>query len=152
MTRRNFSCPFPSSPATADALASMDRDVEGRAAGTEPDLPPAEHQLRIVVVVPPTRWRAPRPPGRRRPSAGRARRAEPPRAETVATVRPARSTVIRSGSSWISSIRCEMKIVATPRAPSRLIIANSRSLVSTSSAEVASSRMRTWGSGPGPGR
>ena len=64
----------------------------------------------------------------------------------VATVSPERITVTRSPISSTSSIRCEMKIVLVPSSARRRTMANSRSRVATSSAEVASSRIRTRGS------
>ena len=93
------------------------------------------------------RWRPPpRSGGRRRSSAARARPRSPDRRSSVATVSPERMTVQRSPISAISSMRCEMKITAAPvgRAPRRS--ANRRSRVATSSAEVASSRIRMRGS------
>ena len=65
---------------------------------------------------------------------------------TVATVSPDLMTVMRSPSCSISSIRCEMKTTPVPSDASRATIANSRSRVSTSSADVASSRISTFGS------
>ena len=55
-------------------------------------------------------------------------------------------TVQRSPISAISSIRCEMKITAAPASARSRRSANRRSRVATSSADVASSRMRMRGS------
>ena len=63
----------------------------------------------------------------------------------LATVSPERMTVMRSPISSISSIRWVMKITPTPSAARRAIRAKSRSRVTTSSAEVASSRIRMRG-------
>ena len=82
----------------------------------------------------------------RRRSSGRtsSRGVQAPRPR-LATVSPERMTVMRSPISSISSMRWVMKITPTPSAASRATSANSRSRVATSSAEVASSRIRIRG-------
>ena len=77
-----------------------------------------------------------------RPTSWRGVQAPRPR---LATVSPERMTVMRSPISSSSSIRWVMKITPTPSAASRAISANNRSRVTTSSAEVASSRIRMRG-------
>ncbi len=58
---------------------------------------------------------------------------------------PDRITVTRSEISRISSMRCEMKMTPAPSSRSARTILNSRSRTSTSSADVASSRIRIRG-------
>ena len=89
--------------------------------------------------------RAPRPP-RAPTSAAAAARGWPRCGRASPTTSPLRRTVLRSAISCSSSMRWEMKTTAVPAAHRRRTSANSRSRVETSSAEVDSSRISTFGS------
>ena len=130
-----------------DQLARLDLEVDRRAVSAEPEPADAEHGRVLAVGARPRAARAPRSRARRAPVIIRTSccGVQPPRSR-FPTISPDRITVMRSPISSISSIRCVMKMTPMPFCASLRTIANKRSRVATSSAEVASSRIRILGS------